>query len=532
MSTLQLTIPTQLEDASGAGKVKPREVASWLENLPFLDLQRTAPAIHQQLRLFNRMAIPPAQRLQILDTFRAAYARLRTSRPGASQSLNFNLDTLCKKQCQDLTFGYKIVIQDLLNKKLAIGQKKPLAQAIGGAIDCLSHHVSYFFEAYHLTPRALWSEAVQLFRFAREKGIAQYPVKTIDSDSATLQQIFTAMALLRLAEPYQFQPGAVWKIRSYLLHHCDKARLFDSSSTEFANQARLVIDNSNDITSHVLLVNVSQLMTQLHQDLELLAKPEKPQLPGFPTAMSSHEISHPIRRVITTWERMLDRETGLQALMGERSNRKSDRTAIHQQLELTTGISSIWYALNNQRAFDPNMFDQKHSDEIDLGNPVQDFNPKNQHCTHNIATCSTINRSKGGVALRVELLEGMLLHVGQLVALHRPNSGDDAWILAVCRWLIDRRCGNIDIGLQYLARDARPIAIRNRRGDMARATVLPAFATYQGNRPLLIAPSGVFHPDALIDLYDQGRKTQMRCRQLLEACSGYERLTCEVEEDI
>lgn len=530
MSTLQLTIPTQLDDASGCSRVKPREVATWLENLPFLDLQRTAPAIHQQLRLFNRMAMPPAHRLQILDAFRMGYARLRTSKPGASQTLNFDLESLCKRQCQDLAFGYKITIRDLLNKKLSIGQKKPLGQAVGGALDCLSHHLTYFFEAYHLAPRALWPEAVLLFRFAQEKAVDQNLIKTIDNESSSLQQIFTSMALLRLADPYQFQPGAVWKLRSYLDHHGEKAHLFDSSSMEFANQARLVIDNSDDVKAHVLLVSIAQLMEQLHQDLELLAQPKKPVIAGFPVEMSSYEISYTLKRVIATWERMLERKSSLMSGMAERSNRKSDRTPIHQQLELSTGISSIWYELNNQRAFDPQMFDQKHSDEIDLGLNQTINTPHRQACQHKIATSSTINRSTGGVALHVDLLDGMVLHVGQLVALHRPETSNSDWIVAVCRWLIERRGNNVDVGLQYLAKNARPVAIRNRVGDMAKAGVLPAFVANQSSGPVLMTPAGIFRTNTLIDIYEQGRKSSVRCGRLLEACYGYERFTYQVEE--
>ncbi len=530
MSTLQLTIPTQLDDASGASRVKPREVAKWLENLPFLDLQRTAPAIHQQLRLFNRMAMPPAQRIQILDAFRTAYARLRNSKPGAHQALNFNLESLCKRQCQDLAFGYKIAIQDLLAKKFSLGQKKPLGQAIGGAIDCLSHHVTYFFEAYQLTPRALWSEAVLLFRFAQEKGIDQNKIKTIDNESASLQHIFTSMALLRLADPYQFQPGAVWKLRRYLDHHSEKAHLFDSSSMESDRQARLVVDNSDDVKSHVLLVSVSKLMQQIHQDLDLLAQPKKPVIAGFPVEMSRHEISHPLRRVIATWERMLERKTSLLSAMDDRSNRKSDRTAIHQKLELVASVSGIWYALNNLRPFDPQMFDQKHSDEIDLS-LNQGTTPQRQVRQHNIASCSTINRSAGGVALRADILEGMVVHVGQLVALHRSETDSDAWILAVCRWLIERNGSNVDIGLQYLTKDAKPIAIRNRLGEMTNAGVIPAFAANQSNRSILVTQPGIFREDGRMEIYDkQGRMSSVRCGKLLEACTGYERFTYQVEE--
>ncbi|MEE9342163.1 MAG: hypothetical protein V3V12_00855 [Gammaproteobacteria bacterium] len=532
MSTLQLTIPTQLEDASDAGKAKPREVAQWLENLPFLDLQRTAPAIHQQLKLFNRMAISPTHRLQILDAFRQAYTRLRTSTSKTNQALNISLETLCKKLCQDLAFGYKIAINDLLNKKLAIGQKKQLAQAIGGALDCLSHHVTYFFADYYQTPRALWAEAVLLFRFAQEKGIEQQSLNTIDNESATLQQIFTGMALLQLSDPYQLQPGVVWKLRSYLDHHSDKVPLFDSSALDLSNQPKLIIDNNDDIKTHILLAGISKITEQIHQDLDLLAQPKKPVIAGFANDTGTYHISHTLKRVLASWDRLIEQKSSQTALL-ERSNRKTERKPVHQHLELAASVNSIWYMLNNQRAFDPQLYDQKHDHEIDLGN-IQDDNIERQAAEHKIATCSSINRSNGGVALHVELEEGMSLHVGQLVALHRPDasSGSAAWIVATCRWLMERRANNVDIGLQYLARNARPIAIRSRISGVSRVGVMPAFAVTQNHHEALITSAGIFRPNALLDIYEQGRKQSVRCDQLLEASFGFERFTYQkVESD-
>lgn len=523
MSTLQLTVPSIHEEK--AVRVKPREVSHWLENLPFLDLQRTAPAIHQQLRLFNRQAMPPAQRLQILDAFRMAYSRLRQSRPGSGQALPFNLETLCKKLCQDLAFGYKLAINDLLNKKRIIGQKRLMTQAIGGALDCFSQHTTYFYATYQRTPRALWSEAVALYRYARDQGIDLQTVATSDGDVSSLQQIFTGMALLRLSDPYQLQNRAVWHLRRYFDRHAECSTLFDSSTPVAAGQSCLVVDNSDDVTAHVLLVNVTRLQSQMSNDLALLEQPKKPVIAGFPEEMGVLEVIHALKRVIATWNRMVERKTNHMASLTERNSRKSERLPVHQSLALAAGMSAIWYELNQQFAFDAKMFDPQLSHEIDLSQPVDDrIGPATRH--FEVATCTTINRSTGGVALHVDLEKDMALFVGQLVALRRPDAeaGAASWIIAACRWLIERSGGaGADVGLQYLARDARPVAIRSRTGDSHRAEFIPAFAVTQKHQDTLITRAGVFRPDGMIDLYEHGRKLSLRCNQLLDACHGFER---------
>ncbi len=531
MSTLQLTIPTPQEDGVKPNKVKPRDVAKWLGDLPFLDLQRTAPAIHQQLRLFNRQPIPAAQRLQILDAFRSAYARLKNTRPGKHQTLSFSLETLQKKLCQDLAFGYKIALQDLLNKRLMIGQKRLIGHAIGGAMDCLSEHITYFYADYQHTPRSLWSEAVALFRFAREMDIASQSLVSSDEETVSIQQIFTTMALLRLADPYQLQANAVWHLRRYLDKRVNQVDMLDSSMQQMPNQINLIIDNSNDIKTHILMVNIARLLEQLNADLASLDQPRKTPLSGFPEEISTHEITYTLKRVIATWNWLVNRKSTLVASMAEHNKRKSERVEVHQSLELAAGIPAIWYVQNDKRPFNADLYDPRHSHDIDLSRP-QTEPVSTVSASHEVLVAKTINRSKGGVALHVEKSPETTIHVGQLVALSRADTATTGnWVMAACRWLIERSGGTrVDIGLQYLSSEARPVAARNRISESIGSGFMPAFIVSQKQQDVLMAQAGSYRPDSLIDIYENGQKLSVRCEKLLEACSGYERFSYKVIE--
>jgi len=101
----------------------------------------------------------------------------------------------------------------------------------------------------------------------------------------------------------------------------------------------------------------------------------------------------------------------------------------------------------------------------------------------------------------------------------------------VCRWLVEPETGTgFDIGLQYLARDARPVVVRPLVTADGYSDYQLALSTQQkrGDQPLrtLIAHAGVVLPGTSVTVYDQGKQYSLRCVELLESGTGFERLVC------
>jgi len=130
---MQLTIPAQ-DGERASIRIKPREVRSWLENLPFLDLKRTVRLAREQLRLMNRQALPAAVRLEVLGDFLATYQRLAEALAGQASRHNDGLQVPLKHLCQDISFGYKIVVHELVNKRSGFLETRNLPLALLGAI--------------------------------------------------------------------------------------------------------------------------------------------------------------------------------------------------------------------------------------------------------------------------------------------------------------------------------------------------------------------------------------------------------------
>ena len=172
MSNLQLTIPAQDSDRAGV-KIKPREVHAWLDNLPYLDLGRAARLASEQLRLMNRQSLPGAARTRILGDFLSTYQRLTDSLP-----LNLKDDdptrSLLKRLCQDLAFGYKIVVNELSSKRGGFRETRTLALALLGSIYTLGLQLMHYYGKYQRAPRALWSECLALYNHAWQTGRENY----------------------------------------------------------------------------------------------------------------------------------------------------------------------------------------------------------------------------------------------------------------------------------------------------------------------------------------------------------------------
>jgi len=513
--TLQLTVPSPIERKNTA-PVKPDEVAAWLDNLPFLDLQRTAPAIHKQLRLFNRQPMTPSQRLAILAAFRHAYGRLKhtgTERPADAPP---PMEGLCKKLSQDMTFGYKLALQDMLNARWSLVQRRALGQAITGAIEGLGEHMTYFYAAAQRTPRALWNEATALFRYASEKKLDDVALSEADGGSINASTVFRTIALLRLADPYQMQPGTIWQLRDYFKQLVEQTRLIDAAAPANPERLRPLVIDSPGNGEPPLLLDVTGLMEQIEASLGQLQQSRRAAVAGFPNEMPASLVAHTLKRVQATWSTQIDR--------------RWDRTDVNQRLELAVGVSACWCVANGGRPFDPALYSSLRADEIGLGEkPGRDTTPQ----TPSIYRCNSINRSAGGLALQVQRAAGTALHPGQIVALRRSGSTTRAeWVIGVCRWLIER--GNsADIGVQFIARFPKPVAI-TRPDARLNDAVLPALVTEQTVRDTpvrhLITACGTYRDRSVLDLYENGHHKLAALKRLVDSSQDFEQFVFAITE--
>lgn len=509
MSLLQLTIPAQDGDQASL-KIKPREVKSWLDDLPFLDLQRSARLARGQLRVMNRQRMPASQRLTILGGFLATYQRLEQSQ-GSGQSLGLQL----KHLCQDIGFGYKIVIHDLVNKPSGLIEVRSLPMALLGAIHIMGLQLLDCYVGYRRAPRALWSECLALYAYARQHGRETVSGLLPGYGEQQLDSCFRLIALLRLADPYQLPAGMATAVHGYLQQRIELCSIHDElPEDKNAFQLKETFQHSSANKHPHLYLELDDLLARMQADIGKLAQTRQTQALGLPAETPAAPLLCTLRQTLQHWQ--------------QHPTRTASREETHARIELVHGLEAVYCMVNQGRCFDPALFlATDHDQHIDLG--VHPGNVSGAAPPPNPLSCSSINRSQGGLALRYCGGVVQQPRVGQLLAVHRPGHlSQGIWVVGVCRWLMQSEGDHgFELGLQYLMREPRAVVIRAQDGDGTQGAFQPAIAATQkrgGQRvQTLIARSGGIHLGAWLILYENGRAQRISCSELLETGPGFER---------
>jgi hypothetical protein len=512
---LQLTIPAQ-DGERASVRIKPREVRSWLDNLPFLDLERTARLARKQLRLMNRQAIPAGARLAMLGDFLAAYQRLTEALGGQARD-NDALHTLVKRLCQDIGFGYKIVTHELVNKRSGFMETRNLPLALLGAIHTLGLQLLDCYAGYQRAPRALWSECLALYAYAWQNGREQYSAPLPGFGAQQIDACFRLIALLRLADPYRLPASMVGPLRSYFAQRIDLCAIHSEPPPDSnCFQLKDAFQQSPMDQDPHLYLDLDQLLATMKTDVARLAQYRQPQAIGLPPEIPAQALLRSLRQTLDHWQ--------------HHPTRSAEREETHARIDLVSGLNAAYCMVNHGRCFDPSLFVLPGQDQvIDLGaHPA----PDHDRSAGNLPvpfTCTGINRSSGGLAVRYRGPQAPHPRVGQIVALRRPSPQSSAgWVVAVCRWLVEPEGDNgFELGLQYLAREPRAVVVRvtDDRGQLGDYQAAITATQKRGEQRVqtLITRGGEILTGSLVAIFEQGRQQQVRCSEQLECGPGFDR---------
>lgn len=518
MNGLQLTIPAQNSNRPGV-KIKPREVGTWLENLPYLDLQRAARAASQQLRLMNRQTLVPAARLEILGHFLGTYHRLNESLPTNPVDADA-IQPLLKRLCQDIGFGYKIVAHELINKRSGFMEPRSLPLALLGSIYTLGLQLSYYYADYQRAPRALWSECLALYNYAWQAGRESYSADLPGSGKTQIDMSFHLIALLRLADPYCLPAGMIPVLRKYFEAHGGLVIIESDADSMDMGVPLTGLEHTGEATAdNPLHLKFSALMEQMEKDINHLQQHSQSQALGLPPEVPASTLLRTLLQIQDRWKNL--------------RSRTAERQAAHARIELVSGLDAAYCALNKGRWFNPALFlAPGHESITDPGK--QPSRDAVSHKTPDLFSCTSINRSSGGLAVSYRGTQTTHPRVGQLVALRRPGEKYSAgWLIAVVRWLMESGPGSgFDLGIQYLAREPRPVVICVKVSGLG-GDYQPAVSAIQkrGQQRVhtLITRCGGIQIGDEVTIHDQsGGQHSARCTELLETDPGFERFIYEL----
>jgi cyclic-di-GMP-binding protein len=524
---LKLTVPAQQPQPDPAVEVRPRALRDWVEGLPYLTPELAARQVQEQLQRLNRQPLPAGQRLDLLDLLAGAYWRLfdallETPEASArSSEVQAAFKTL-QRCCQDLAFGYKIAVQDNPGKDRLFGAAKVRQRALLLAIQYLGQQLKHRYADYRRPQASLWAEIDQVYRHARQEGCHQSALPGQRGEPASIEQAFLEVVLLKVGDPFRLPAGSLWEVWRYLRQHASLARLVPWQESDQGTRPYLPATNPQASGyRHGLGLDLRALRQTVRNDLDRLQKGCEPVELGMSERVRANTAGQILERLLQGWQQAVDR--------------KAERKPLQANAELVLGLEAAFCYLNRGLAFDRHAYQAPGDDqdeEIDLGRQVSQWDPAREAVYPNVP-CRVLDRSAGGIGLQCAGSLEEAPRVGQLIAVrsHARGSGEPGiWFAASLRWLRSEDHG-FQLGVQYLAREPVPMAVRIYHPGRGGAEYHPALRTdlRQAEREwhTLITPPGLFAPGRHLELVQGGRREQVRCVKLLESGSGYERFQFE-----
>ncbi len=532
MDALRLTYPAQQQGQHLLVETKPDALRRWLEALPYGDMKRTVPQVSQALASLNRTPLPASQRADLAAIFDHTYELISdyyrpriVLRPRGQQFADRAEAEELELLTREMSFCYKLLINDTLAKRSFWSKDKPLARALNLAVHYLGLILLEHYESYSPVPVYIWRELNALFAYAEANKLHQ--VEAIPDHYkhclATVEDSYVRTCLIALANPYQMDRGEHWEMQKFLAYWGGLARISDDTD-EFARRNCFVLDLAGEgkprygITAledpqdpKVRLLVTEELTKRIGQMLATLEEERKLPEPGFHRSFGVNEAAALLRRMQSHWDFRVERQ--------------APRYPTISHLDVVFGLQTIHQVLYWQ---DPLSAGQPQNEREQAAALLAQGNSDKMRW-------SAVNASDGGICITQHQHSIAELRVGQLAALREYIDGrpGERWLLGVVRWLRgDKRKGSA-IGLQYIRGDAQPVMIRARRGNRietgAQTALLVSGEEMHGmSSPTLITPRGLYQDGRPLLLTIGSETLSVRARMRVESSPLIERFFYQV----
>ncbi len=527
----------ELQVARRSGtELNPKQVASWIEQLPAANLGESSQAIYRMLVDANQTILDPETRLNILNIIEPVALKLVDSLE--RQFINNHI-SLTDKQRKiaalvqalqtELSFGYHAVIESITSEGIKRSTKKILAQAICYAIKYHGLVILRCYQLYASVPGRVWRELYRLYKLAK-----QYELENLKSivresgHSGSAKSYFTQILLLSISNPYQLRQSEielVWSLLPDYVEFCSLEAhsysknpfLLNLNSNSPPVQKSLYVSDENE---NKLKVSVVAVVDKIKVDLAQVT--EKAKYSARKTMVFKHLIqcwSHGTQRSFARTscqdeiyvtiglgathflltESLMKRqavsndsneeqtelsEQTLEAMEGSlkdatiemvSDNRGSLRVAADRNYLSTSAITSndVWAKLYRPDQAVAETENENKVEQRSRDSIVRD--------SYKIQKSSLINMSPGGYCIQVSTLDlPKHAQTGEIIGFIEGDQNSHQWSLGIVRWVRRQVKGDfVQMGVQLLAPDVLPISVqlknnRNEASPAQRALMLPA----------------------------------------------------------
>jgi len=437
-------------------------LADWIGQLPLANPEVSQRLLHKLLSEIGTMRMEPAQRAAALEALRAPVAIVSGAVERQILGLSFPLPpgkarvaALARDTDWLLAHGWRQVVVDWCGAagKLPFLRGKAVAQALERAMMHMGAVLEQGYLVYAEPPQRAWQTLHALLGFARDLGLAEkaVPDPLLDRLESSPQVRYAQACLLALGNPFRLNQREI----------ADAARLAQvwSHQVRFGSgAAALVVDPSVDegpgylpeerraVGADTLSLDLGPLIAELDRRLAGNADPQRLLTFNLSRVIETKASAALVAKLRHYWQQS-----------GERA---ANRLPAGYDLESVIGFKSLHTIVGANLNF-AELVLGAHADGGSAGADLESWTAADAQRV-DLVRAEVLDQSARGYRLRWSAGDAPGLKVGEVIGLgfvaDPPQHRD--WMVGLVRWMRIANDGQVDAGIELLARRTRAASLR------------------------------------------------------------------------
>ena len=521
-------------------ELRPEKVRKWLADLPLLNTAETGRKLFSTLSIYNRIAIEPATRLELLELLRYPIRQIATELEkqfvGPPLPLNEKQKTIaeqCRQFHLEMAIGYKRYLIDAQMPERAREQERfrsAAALATQRALRHLSGALLVSFQGYSPYSLGTWQEIHALYRHSESIGSKDLPVDDPEIRAlpeTSVSHAYKQALLLDLSDPYHLPVMMIGRIYQYLdrwaglaqvlppTEHFDPACQFLIDQEVDRSGIIYTVDAKLEHPDHYRLLNTIELARRIHSHLTALQNAQEIPADGLSEEFfaASEDVQNLLVRLIQSFGHH-----------PKRNFRRSTRAG-STKVDVALGLNAINYWVNGGAAF---AVSSTFVGPMPQRGQISATNHRRQdiHLPElEFSSWDVIDESAGGLALGKKGHIVARVRVGEMAAVRPP--GNTEWRIGVIRWVKSASSSDVEFGVQWIAASAQAVVVKvvtdeGKESDFLPALLLPEIPTLKQPASLVTA-RGIYKPDRVFYLDNGFRLYRVRITKPDEISHSFER---------
>lgn len=509
--------PSQGLPPQTAVETRPKAVAAWLDRLPFANPADAARQLLTALQGLNRHTLDDDDRYVLLALYRPAVRRAASGLEALladsgvpPQPHQRQIGALLRELHTEHAFGYR-QIMEANPRRFGRTHPKRMAGAAAHRMAALRDIQAACYLTHTVSPPGVWQDLHHLRTFVHASRLAD----TVPDDAPAPDLSYRQALLLALADPPQMNHAEFMPTRLYLERFAELAKLCPpAASTPRGFAIRTDGDTPpNPFATRpdegALWLDTEALCRHLHETMGRLRNGKTPGAPDLPPDLGLALC----KRLFRQWS--------------TRAQRSFKRYPVDGEVQVVAGVSAVHRLLEGADEA-PCFEDDDDSLAIrDVGVLVAAA-----PIVVNATRWTVSNDSASGLALCGAPNTPLNLKVGEPLALRAEDAA--SWSLGVIRWIRMRDSRQIELGVERLAPQIRPVWVRPLRGQLRTnpepALLIPGLSALKQPDRLLL-PRRLYQVGMDADVWDKPRQYTLSFGRVLEHTPSFDLIEFSPIED-